>query len=46
MATIIPLHGEEADPQEGWSLPGWLYHDPEYFGLEMERVIRPSWQAV
>ena len=46
MATIIPFQSEETDPQEGWSLPGWLYHDPEYFGIEMERVIRPSWQVV
>ncbi|HEY0326331.1 MAG TPA: aromatic ring-hydroxylating dioxygenase subunit alpha, partial [Allosphingosinicella sp.] len=28
------------------SLPGWLYHDPEYFDVEMARVIRPSWQIV
>lgn len=28
------------------SLPGWLYHDPEYFEVEMARVIRPSWQIV
>ncbi|MBS0478778.1 MAG: aromatic ring-hydroxylating dioxygenase subunit alpha [Proteobacteria bacterium] len=34
------------DPQADWSLPGWLYTDPEYFGVEMERVIRPSWQIV
>ncbi len=31
---------------EALSLPGWVYHDPEYFGVEMERVIRPSWQIV
>ena len=28
------------------SLPGWIYRDPEYFAVEMERVIRPSWQIV
>ena len=28
------------------SLPGWIYHDPEFFAAEMERVIRPSWQIV
>jgi phenylpropionate dioxygenase-like ring-hydroxylating dioxygenase large terminal subunit len=28
------------------SLPGWLYRDPEFFAVEMERVIRPSWQVV
>ena len=41
----IPLR-QQADPDEGWSLPGWLYYDPEYFAVEMERVIRPSWQIV
>ena len=28
------------------SLPGWIYHDPEFFRVEMERVIRPAWQIV
>jgi len=37
---------EDHDPDADWSLPGWLYTDPEYFALEMERVIRPSWQIV
>ena len=37
---------EEVDPQADWSLPGWLYTDPEYFSVEIERVIRPSWQIV
>lgn len=34
------------DPDADWSLPGWLYTDPEYFAVENERVIRPSWQIV
>lgn len=34
------------DADADWSLPGWLYHDPEYFAVEMERVIRPAWQIV
>ena len=42
----LPLPLETADPDEGWSLPGWLYHDPEYHGVEMARVMRPSWQIV
>ena len=43
----IPLHrAENIDPQAGQGLPGWVYHDPEFFALEMERVIRPSWQIV
>jgi phenylpropionate dioxygenase-like ring-hydroxylating dioxygenase large terminal subunit len=35
-----------ADPDDRLSLPGWLYTDPEYYAVEMERVIRPSWQIV
>jgi len=37
---------ERDDPLEGWSLPAWTYDDPEFFGLELERVFRPSWQIV
>src|SRR3954468_24423713 len=33
-------------PELALSLPGWVYRDPEFFGVEMERVIRPSWQIV
>jgi phenylpropionate dioxygenase-like ring-hydroxylating dioxygenase large terminal subunit len=28
------------------SLPAWIYRDPEFFALEQERVLRPSWQVV
>ena len=35
-----------ADPDADWSLPGWLYTDPEFYAVEMDRVIRPSWQIV
>jgi phenylpropionate dioxygenase-like ring-hydroxylating dioxygenase large terminal subunit len=35
-----------ADPDADLSLPGWLYTDREFFDLEMERVIRPSWQIM
>ena len=37
---------EAPDPDADWSLPGWLYTDPEYFDVEVARVIRPSWQIV
>jgi phenylpropionate dioxygenase-like ring-hydroxylating dioxygenase large terminal subunit len=41
------LHlASDHDPLEGWSLPGWVYHDPDFFRVEMDRVIRPSWQVV
>lgn len=35
-----------ADSLDNRSLPAWLYNDPEFFGVEMERVLRPSWQVV
>jgi phenylpropionate dioxygenase-like ring-hydroxylating dioxygenase large terminal subunit len=34
------------DPDEFVSLPGWVYHDDEFFAYESERVLRPSWQIV
>ena len=44
--TTAAIIENEADPQEGWSLPAWVYADPEYFAAETTRVIRPSWQVV
>jgi phenylpropionate dioxygenase-like ring-hydroxylating dioxygenase large terminal subunit len=41
-----PHLADAIDPDEGWSLPAWLYNDPEFFAVEMARVIRPSWQIV
>jgi carnitine monooxygenase subunit len=46
MATTLHLAAQAPDPQAGMSLPGWVYHDPDFFSLEMKRVIRPSWQIV
>lgn len=34
------------DPDADVSLPGWIYSDPEFFALELDRVFRPSWQIV
>ncbi|TPG20141.1 aromatic ring-hydroxylating dioxygenase subunit alpha [Sphingomonas koreensis] len=45
MATS-PAPLANADPDADWSLPAWLYYDPEYFSVEMARVMRPSWQVV
>ena len=44
MAT--QLRAVEGDGVADFSLPGWVYHDPEFFAVEMDRVIRPSWQIV
>src|SRR3990167_3867842 len=40
------ISSDEVDPDADWSLPGWLYTDPEHFAFEMQRVIRPSRQIV
>ena len=40
------IAADAPDPDADWSLPGWIYHDREFFDLEMERIIRPSWQIV
>ncbi len=41
----IPPEGEAAiDRPVG--LPGWIYRDPEYFAVESDLVLRPSWQVV
>jgi phenylpropionate dioxygenase-like ring-hydroxylating dioxygenase large terminal subunit len=44
LAAPHPL--DTADPDANWSLPAWIYSDPEYFQVEMERIMRPSWQVV
>jgi phenylpropionate dioxygenase-like ring-hydroxylating dioxygenase large terminal subunit len=46
MSEVARLPRREADDQEDLSLPGWVYHDPDYFRVEMARLIRPSWQIV
>ena len=43
---VADLSGDARDPDADWSLPGWTYHDPEFHAVELDRVIRPSWQIV
>jgi phenylpropionate dioxygenase-like ring-hydroxylating dioxygenase large terminal subunit len=31
---------------QDFSLPSWIYSDPEFLALERERVFRPSWQVI
>ncbi|WP_420139149.1 aromatic ring-hydroxylating oxygenase subunit alpha [Sphingomonas sp.] len=45
MATTS-LTAQRHDPDDGWSLPAWLYADPEYFEVELKQIIRPAWQIV
>jgi phenylpropionate dioxygenase-like ring-hydroxylating dioxygenase large terminal subunit len=42
MQLVENIHADVAD----FGLPGWAYHDPAYFDIEMDRVIRPAWQIV
>ena len=42
----MPAPHLAAAPEPELSLPGWVYRDAEFFGVEMERVIRPAWQVV
>jgi phenylpropionate dioxygenase-like ring-hydroxylating dioxygenase large terminal subunit len=46
MLTLAQNFDHQDDPDADWSLPGWLYTDPEFYAVEVERVIRPSWQIV
>jgi carnitine monooxygenase subunit len=46
MSEIARLPRRDADALDDVSLPGWVYHDPEYFRLETAKLIRPAWQIV
>src|SRR4030095_19997 len=46
MSEVARLRVAEPDLQQDLSLPGWFYHDPEFFAVEMKRLIRPAWQIV
>jgi carnitine monooxygenase subunit len=46
MAMAHSYADATADPDDNFSLPGWLYTDPEFYEVEVARVIRPSWQIV
>jgi len=46
MRSVSPAPLHNSDPDADWSLPAWTYSDPEFFSVEMQRVMRPSWQVV
>jgi phenylpropionate dioxygenase-like ring-hydroxylating dioxygenase large terminal subunit len=46
MSEIARLRRPGPDADADRSLPGWLYHDPEFFAVEAERIFRPAWQIV
>lgn len=39
---VRPVHSSEED----FGLPGWIYHDQEFFELEKRSIFRTSWQLV
>ncbi len=45
----VHLKSVSAAPQddlENQSLPGWIYHDAEFFEVEKQAIFRNSWQVV
>ena len=44
--AFAEIDGADVDPDADYSLPGWIYNDPEFMKLEIERIFRPSWQIV
>jgi phenylpropionate dioxygenase-like ring-hydroxylating dioxygenase large terminal subunit len=46
MATHLRTVEPTPDPLDDWSLPGWLYHDPEFFEAEKKAFLRRAPQVV
>ncbi|MGZ2412843.1 phenylpropionate dioxygenase-like ring-hydroxylating dioxygenase large terminal subunit [Sphingomonas sp. F9_3S_D5_B_2] len=46
MATQLRTVEPTPDPLNGMSLPGWLYHDAEFFGAEQRAFLRAAPQVV
>ena len=46
MATHLKSIQPTPDPLDDLSLPGWLYHDPEFFEAEKRAFLRASPQVV
>jgi phenylpropionate dioxygenase-like ring-hydroxylating dioxygenase large terminal subunit len=46
MATHLRTVGISSDPLDGMSLPGWLYHNPEFFEAEKKAFLRAAPQVV
>jgi phenylpropionate dioxygenase-like ring-hydroxylating dioxygenase large terminal subunit len=46
MATKLRSIGPDVDPLDGMSLPGWLYHDAEFFAAEKKAFLRAAPQVV
>jgi phenylpropionate dioxygenase-like ring-hydroxylating dioxygenase large terminal subunit len=46
MATQLKSVRPSTDPLDGVSLPGWLYHDAEFFAAERQAFLRAAPQVV
>ena len=46
MATQLRAVQTAPDPLDDMSLPGWLYHDPEFFEAEKRAILRAAPQVV
>ena len=46
MATQLQGPAGEAEPLDGMSLPGWLYHDADFFEAEKRAFLRAAPQVV
>ncbi|MEO7635731.1 MAG: aromatic ring-hydroxylating dioxygenase subunit alpha, partial [Sphingomicrobium sp.] len=46
MATQLKPVSSAPDPLDGMSLPGWLYHDPEFFAAEQRAFLSAAPQVV
>ena len=46
MATTLHSIDPGTDPLDGMSLPGWLYHDPEFLEAEKRAFLRAAPQVV
>src|SRR3954453_2367446 len=46
MATPLSRLQSTPDPLDGMSLPGWLYHDPEFLEAEKKAFLRAAPQVV
>src|SRR5207245_938758 len=44
-ASKQPMH-VEADIARAWTLPAKLYHEPEIFAAERDRIFARTWQVV
>jgi carnitine monooxygenase subunit len=46
LSTVPPPSSATPAADEGFSLPAWIYHDPEFFEIEKRRIFAKAWQVV